>query len=158
MSWNNWNRWERLRAIRAEINSKRAASAADVARALGVTRNTIIGMCNRWDIILPGTGALGARRAAQSRAKNKPSRPPGERSLAYNIKQRSEREPVKLMDAPESVIDSHPITLMDTRLHHCMYPLWDDSVLPEARLYCGGHVNDGSYCDVHKSIVYREIS
>jgi hypothetical protein len=76
---------------------------------------------------------------------------------AYNIiKKRAERTPVNFIDRPEPAIESVPVPLMETKPHHCRYPLWDDST--SERLCCGATVIDKtSWCEEHLSVVARVI-
>ena len=105
-----------------------------------VTRNAVIGCCDRAGIKLCGTN----RKAKKAPRKRRPK-------LVKHVK------PVlSHLPAPPVAVrpDSPPIPFDSVGAHQCRYPLWDDNVAAADRTVCGAPT-DGSWCAYHRMVVFQ---
>ena len=138
------------------------ASAAELARQIGCTRNAVIGKINRLGL----NGTTKAERIVQA-ARRRAERPPtpkrlnrfeqtrGKVARAFNRQIAApvvEPDPVPVIDVPD-VVGCGLLDLSDTRCH---FPIGD----PQAPGFghCGEAISEGCiYCDRHRRIMYRPI-
>lgn len=146
---------ERVEKIRALwIDGK---SALQIAAALGVTRNTVVGKLQRIGCTgragRPKPEGLAAPAPVMPRAPRRHPTPP-----------KPARAP-----APEIEIDTRPIvedvaivvpmslrvTIVDLHAAMCKWPLGDPQ--SDEFRYCGSEVSCGPYCSGHRRIAYQKV-
>jgi hypothetical protein len=119
---------------------KSGHSSRDIAKAVGKTRNAIIGLIYRFR----SKGLVGYRiepvikKKACPMPKNKVSRQPK----------------IKKLPIPKAkpLQDSEPITFIELQALSCRYVVSDG--LPKDFLFCGKMVISAPYCSDHKALCY----
>ncbi len=157
MDWKRANQQEKIVAIKREIAAG-AQSGNDIAARLGVSRNTIGGMCDRHGIALPGKWAnLGGR------SRKKRSRRRSDVRDARIVAQKSRvSRPAKVKRRRRgrrpNIFTIHP-----TR--DCHFPLWGNErgIDVEDKKYCGEPValnadDAPPYCDDCFEVMHRAPS
>ena len=104
-----------------------------------VTRNAVIGCCDRAGIKLCGTN----RKAKKAPRKRRPK-------LVKHVKPVLSRLPAPPVAVRPS---TPPIPFDSVGAHQCRYPLWDDSVSAEDRTVCGAP--GYPWCADHREIVFQ---
>ena len=124
-------------------------SGLQCGKAMGLSRNSIIGKVSRLGINVRDLGAIERPKKSEKKA---PA--PARRTMPFKpAKQYFER--------PQPIVEGLPVTgrvtLVDLRFHHCRFPINDGG--DEGFLFCG---NDRSgvrpYCAFHSSIAYYKRS
>lgn len=137
-------------AIAAMLRDNR--SAAQIGKAMGRTRNAIIGLVGR-DPDLKRIGLRGN--------KNKPPVPGGGRRRSAVRRKRPSfgvpgpaavRTAPKLPAVPPTPPESLNIPLTEIGAHQCRFAV-NDAAPGETHLFCGA-ASDGSWCVYHRRIVY----
>jgi GcrA cell cycle regulator len=142
---------ERERQLRTML-TYHDMSCAEMARALGVTKNAICGKTSRMGLSIPrpdvdpgsSRGRWLARRREQARARaiarkmGPPEKPP-----------RPLWKPRRVRAEPAQAVSGVPVALVDLTDKTCRWPLWDNHATGD-KMFCGAMVVDGSvYCLTH---------
>ena len=127
-------------------------SAAGIAKAMGETRNAIIGIIHRRHLKLnnpPKNGAKG-RQPKRERAEMKQSRIPG-----VPASEKTQPSPAKVPELPGADHPCQPaamrrVPLIDLRLNECKWPVDHDPTVVGQHLFCGLPTQpERSYCEKH---------
>jgi hypothetical protein len=140
-------KWTAQQDARIREMAELKCSVAEVAAALGVTRNAVIGRAQRMDprpqwALKPAPHRRGLPGSAEAVAITK--RRGGRRRGRYNGPDMSEHQP-----APAAAPPSLDVAVLDLREHHCRYPYGNR--VPY--LFCGAEPERGcSYCAFHRAM------
>ena len=127
-------------------------SCIEMARALGVTKNAIVGKTNRMGLSVPRPDpAVGdaVRRArldrrnecARLRAAGRKEDPKPPRPLW---------KPRRVRAEPAQAVTGEPVDIVGLTAKTCRWPLWEDRGASGDKMYCGAAVVVGSrYCSIH---------
>ena len=160
------DRLELTRRIR-ELVGERGMTRRNAAIELGVSRNTVCGICSRSGIGLrPRAPSASVERAAAVKAPPRPHAAPApvERAAAVKAPPKPEPPPASRaaslppVPVPRSVIAGpmQCVSLLDLEEHHCRWPVADAHSEGEMR-YCGRQrEGSGPYCAEHASIARDE--
>ena len=108
-------------------------SSREIAQALGVTRNAVIGKSRR----------IGLNWAAR---KGKPPKPP--------LRRPRKRKPLPFMARRIKPKPTGPVHFRDLEAHHCRWIPGE----PSSQLYCGAErVQGSSYCGTHTRAAYVRL-
>lgn len=152
IDWKSLTTVERAQAVRDRIAAG-DGSASIIAASLGTTRNSIIGLCRRNNIVLPGDASMGGRKSGKANAEKlrsaKPAKPkPPKPPLSGVVKTmpKAERAP-----EPEPIVGGKPF--IELREGDCKWPLWDR--LPQFASqapHCGEPTAHGeTWCSHHSA-------
>ena len=115
---------------------KLGLSTTDIAENMNTTRNSIIGICTRRNILLNG------RRTSWKEAQKTDVHITKERPLLRNLK----CQPLP----PERKIDHKPLSLMQITGKQCRYIIGE----PRNMTCCGKPIMKSDYCPMHYQICY----
>lgn len=180
-AWEDMSKEERADLVRFYLVDK-GLSYGQLATALGVTRNTIAGICNRNGIKIGGKGKVIAIPGSPTPPSNVVPFPVAERpeeGLAEMAKKLRAKRKVNTQSMVIAVMagkrapppdyapkapptkeeywrplpESQPISVLDANLRHCRWPVSEDN-----KTWCGCRIKDGSvYCPAHHALAYRPI-
>lgn len=136
---------ERIRRIKEFWHP--GITSTEIARTLGVTRNSVIGIFKRH------AEALKPCRLEPKNSRRTPSETsnakPRVRVKAVMRKPEPEPEPELEPEAPPEPLH---LSLMDLERHHCRFPLGDGP-----HTFCGNERKQGSsYCSYHHNLTWAE--
>ena len=138
---------ERIEQLRACIGS--GMTCSQIAAAIGVSRNAVIGKIHRLGLSSGRPAGVSARTNCPPRARH--SRGPTQRRLlrlAYAQAAIDETLP------DISVISAHPCSLVDIAARQCRWPIGDPASTDF--LFCGNDaINGFTYCVGHARMAYR---
>jgi GcrA cell cycle regulator len=138
---------ERERQLRTML-TYHDMSCAEMARALGVTKNAICGKTSRMGLSIPrpdvdpesSHGRRLARRREQARVRKMgpPPRPP-----------RPLWKPRRVRAEPAQAVSGGPVDIVGLTAKTCRWPLWDNHATGD-KMYCGAMTVEGQpYCILH---------
>ena len=135
---------ERVEQLKSGVNA--GLSCAQIANAIGMSRNAVIGKINRLGL---------------SRGRNPTAPRPREGVLIRRPKVLTQRLMLKALfaSAPiaEDVVSSEPCSLLNLAPRKCRWPINDVGTV--GFTFCGNTTVDGmSYCAGHARIAYRGSS
>lgn len=152
--WAAMDQEDRLAAIHAAIVAG-AGSAAEIAEMVGTGRNSVIGMCHRHGIALPGSRIYGGKKGgAKSVAVSRPvvklnktrrgKKKVGQKAPrpAAPIPEASSVVTEPVIVAPEPAVAVSGVELLDRRRDQCSWPLWHPG--DDHRRVCGRPVAGGA--------------
>lgn len=152
--------WTPAKSDRAEALYRSGQSCSRIAKALGATRNAVIGKLHRMGVSvgMKGRANVGNGRSAVTRAKAAPKRsfvplPEGGDRLEAHRREMA-GSGVALVAALENELADAAIRLMDRRRFQCAWPVGKPP-RPAEQLCCGAMVQPGrptsteSYCPHH---------
>ena len=138
---------ERIEQLRSCIGS--GMTCSQIAAAIGVSRNAVIGKIHRLGLSSGRPAGASARANCPPRARH--SRGPTQRRLlrlAYAQAAIDETLP------DISVISAHPCSLVDIAARQCRWPIGDPASTNV--LFCGNDaINGFTYCVGHARMAYR---
>lgn len=157
MTWQSMTTAEKIEAIRPFV--EKDATASETGRALGCSRNAIIGMWHRHGDILGRVKVTNAKRAKEGRVDIKPGNIPAEpRPAPVEPRKTAWLRPVLKMararpEAASGQGDGKPVRLIDTDAFHCR---WIDGDPSSDATCCGAlRVSETSpYCAAHHARAY----
>lgn len=126
---------ERVAAVRDLAGA--GCSGNEIAACFGVTRNTIIGVCWRNKIPLGGADPDPKRRSACANARARIA------SKRQEVRTRTTAPVPQVAKASPPPPAGIPLEALTKTT--CRWPLLDG--VPQ--LFCGGHTDDGRYCQHH---------
>ena len=131
---------------------RRGEVASAIGRALGKTKNSIIGKAHRLKLP-PRRSPIGMTKAARARARSElgpepmPERLPGVSRFLGPEPEPEAARPLKLAETAKSA-----------RYKPCLWPMWPDGAKPTHE-YCGERRQVGSsYCQAHHKRAYTGYS
>jgi len=124
-------RTETLRTLRSDGHSAR-----EISRALGITRNAVMGKIHRL-----GLSAADPRFRQPAPAKARIPKP-----------RKRKEKPVKAVSPPPG-----GIPFLDGSDRYCRFPLWDDNTPLDDKMICGAPPEpDTKYCATHKARMFQK--
>ncbi|MFY9897079.1 MAG: GcrA family cell cycle regulator [Xanthobacteraceae bacterium] len=124
-------------------------TCSQIAAAIGVSRNAVIGKIHRLGLSSGRPAGAGARANCPPRARH-PRGPTQRRLLRLAYAQ----APLDEIMSSIAVISTHPCTLMDIDTHQCRWPIGDPA--STHFLFCGNDAIAGlTYCVGHARMAYR---
>ena len=128
-------RIDELRAL-----AERGLSAAQIAEAMGATKNQIIGACHRLGVRLTYKAPPKPKVVRETRARTRNvTHAPRVRVAPFVVKPRRR---------------SRPVTLMQLEPQHCRWPIGDPR--EKSFRFCGDERKDEHpYCGAHFRVAYR---
>lgn len=127
--------WTKERLAIMAARWKAGDSAGVIAKALGTTRNAIMGRIYRDGL---------ARSPAQPRVK-----------ISRTYRPRKPRKPQRSPETPSTPNLTNPVSIMSLGLHACRWPLGDP--LREGFGYCGvDHLDGQPYCQFHDRLAHTQ--
>jgi GcrA cell cycle regulator len=138
---------ERIEQLRSCVGS--GMTCSQIAAAIGVSRNAVIGKIHRLGLSSGRPAGAGARANCPPRARH-PRGPTQRRLLRLAYAQ----APLDEIMSSIAVISTHPCTLMDIDTHQCRWPIGDPA--STHFLFCGNDAIAGlTYCVGHARMAYR---
>jgi len=138
---------ERIEQLRSCVS--RGMTCSQIAAAIGVSRNAVIGKIHRLGISSGRPAGAPARANCPPRARH-PRGPTQRRLLRLAYAQ----APLDAILSDVVVISLHPCTLVDIDRHQCRWPIGDPAT-PNF-LFCGNDAIRGfAYCVGHARLAYR---
>jgi GcrA cell cycle regulator len=137
----------RIEELRACVD--RGMTCSQIAAAIGVSRNAVIGKIHRLG--LSSGRPAGASKRANCPPRARHPRGPTQRRL---LRLAYARAPLDEILSSMVVISTHPCTLMDIDVHQCRWPIGDPASTDF--LFCGNDAIGGfAYCLGHARMAYR---
>jgi GcrA cell cycle regulator len=138
---------ERIEQLRACVDN--GMTCSQIAAAIGVSRNAVIGKIHRLGLSSGRPAGAGARANCPPRARH--SRGPTQRRL---LRLAYARAPLDEILSAIVVISTHPCSLIDIDAHQCRWPIGDPA--STNFLFCGNDAIAGfTYCVGHARMAYR---
>jgi GcrA cell cycle regulator len=138
---------ERIEQLRACVGS--GMTCSQIAAAIGVSRNAVIGKIHRLGLSSGRPAGASARANCPPRARH--SRGPTQRRL---LRLAYARAPLDEILSGIVVISTHPCSLIDIDAHQCRWPIGDPA--STNFLFCGNDAIAGfTYCLGHARMAYR---
>ena len=138
---------ERIEQLRAHVGS--GMTCSQIAAAIGVSRNAVIGKLHRLGLSSGRPAGASARANCPPRARH--SRGPTQRRL---LRLAYARAPLDEIMSGVVVISTHPCSLIDIDTHQCRWPIGDPA--STNFLFCGNDAIVGfTYCVGHARMAYR---
>ena len=138
---------ERIEQLRSCVDS--GMTCSQIAAAIGVSRNAVIGKIHRLGISSGRPAGAGARANCPPRARH--SRGPTQRRL---LRLAYARAPLDEILSGMVVISTHPCSLIEIDTHQCRWPIGDPG--STNFLFCGNDSIAGfTYCLGHARLAYR---
>ena len=131
----------------------RGMTTGQIAKALNVTKNSIIGKVHRLCL----TARPSPIKKTSEKAEKKPAAAPKAPKPAKSVAKAAPEKPVKdcceSAKAPEPAVEETNIPLVKLDNHTCRWPLGDPR--DDDFCFCGKRVKTGqTYCEEHASIAY----
>jgi GcrA cell cycle regulator len=146
---NSTSTWtpERIEQLRACVGN--GMTCSQIAAAIGVSRNAVIGKIHRLGLSSGRPAGASARANCPPRARH--SRGPTQRRL---LRLAYARTPLDEILSAVVVISTHPCSLIDIDAHQCRWPIGDP--VSTNFLFCGNDAIAGfTYCLGHARMAYR---
>jgi len=138
---------ERIEQLRSCIGS--GMTCSQIAAAIGVSRNAVIGKIHRLGLSSGRPASASARANCPPRARH--SRGPTQRRL---LRLACAHAPLDEILSSVVVISTHPCSLIDIDAHQCRWPIGDPA--STNFLFCGNDAIAGfTYCLGHARMAYR---
>lgn len=138
---------ERIEQLRSCIGS--GMTCSQIAAAIGVSRNAVIGKIHRLGLSSGRPAGASARANCPPRARH--SRGPTQRRL---LRLAYAQAPLDQIMSSIVVISTHPCSLIDIDPHQCRWPIGDPA--STNFLFCGNDALAGfTYCVGHARMAYR---
>ena len=138
---------ERIEQLRSCIGS--GMTCSQIAAAIGVSRNAVIGKIHRLGLSSGRPAGASARANCPPRARH--SRGPTQRRL---LRLAYAQAPLDQTMSSIVVISTHPCSLIDIDPHQCRWPIGDPA--STNFLFCGNDALAGfTYCVGHARMAYR---
>jgi GcrA cell cycle regulator len=138
---------ERIEQLRSCIGS--GMTCSQIAAAIGVSRNAVIGKIHRLGLSSGRPAGASARANCPPRARH--SRGPTQRRL---LRLAYAQAPLDEIMSSIVVISTHPCSLVDIDPHQCRWPIGDPA--STNFLFCGNDALAGfTYCVGHARMAYR---
>jgi GcrA cell cycle regulator len=138
---------ERIEQLRACVDN--GMTCSQIAAAIGVSRNAVIGKIHRLGLSSGRPAGASARANCPPRARH--SRGPTQRRL---LRLAYARAPLDEILSAIVVISTHPCSLIDIDAHQCRWPIGDPA--STNFLFCGNDAIAGfTYCVGHARMAYR---
>ena len=148
-STGTWNP-ERIEQLKSCV--ERGMTCSQIAAAIGVSRNAVIGKIHRLGLSSGRPAGAPARANCPPRARH-PRGPTQRRLLRLAYAQASLDE----IMSDVVVMSLHPCSLMDIDSHQCRWPIGDPAATNF--LFCGNDAIAGlTYCVGHARMAYRPAS
>ena len=137
----------RIEQLRACVGT--GMTCSQIAAAIGVSRNAVIGKIHRLGLASGRPAGAGARVDCPPRARH--PRGPTQRRL---LRLAYARAPLDEIMSGIVVISTHPCSLIDIDAHQCRWPIGDPATTDF--LFCGNDAIGGfTYCVGHARMAYR---
>jgi GcrA cell cycle regulator len=138
---------ERIEALRACV--ERGMTCSQIAAAIGVSRNAVIGKIHRLGLSSGRPAGAATRATCPPRARH--SRGPTQRRL---LRLAYAHAPLEEIMSDIAVVSTHPCSLIDIDTHQCRWPIGDPAA--SNFLFCGNDAIAGfAYCVGHARMAYR---
>ena len=138
---------ERIEQLRSCVGS--GMTCSQIAAAIGVSRNAVIGKIHRLGLSSGRPAGAGARANCPPRTRH--PRGPTQRRL---LRLAFARAPLDEILSAVVVISTHPCSLIDIDTHQCRWPIGDPA--STNFLFCGNDAIAGfTYCLGHARMAYR---
>ena len=138
---------ERIEQLRSCVGN--GMTCSQIAAAIGVSRNAVIGKIHRLGLSSGRPAGAGSRANCPPRARH--PRGPTQRRL---LRLAFARAPLDEILSGVVVISTHPCSLIDIDAHQCRWPIGDPA--STNFLFCGNDAIAGfTYCLGHARIAYR---
>jgi GcrA cell cycle regulator len=138
---------ERIEQLRNCIGS--GMTCSQIAAAIGVSRNAVIGKIHRLGLSSGRPASASARANCPPRARH--SRGPTQRRL---LRLAYAQAPLDEIMSSVVVVSTHPCSLIDIDPHQCRWPIGDPA--STNFLFCGNDALAGfAYCVGHARMAYR---
>jgi len=138
---------ERIEQLRSCVES--GMTCSQIAAAIGVSRNAVIGKIHRLGLSSGRPAGAGASANCPPRARH--PRGPTQRRL---LRLAYARAPLDEIMSGMVVISTHPCSLIDIDAHQCRWPIGDPA--STNFLFCGNNAIAGfAYCVGHARMAYR---
>jgi GcrA cell cycle regulator len=138
---------ERIEQLRSCVGS--GMTCSQIAAAIGVSRNAVIGKIHRLGLSSGRPAGAGASANCPPRARH--PRGPTQRRL---LRLAYARAPLDEIMSGMVVISTHPCSLIDIDAHQCRWPIGDPA--STNFLFCGNDAIAGfAYCVGHARMAYR---
>jgi GcrA cell cycle regulator len=138
---------ERIEQLRSCIGS--GMTCSQIAAAIGVSRNAVIGKIHRLGLSSGRPAGASARANCPPRARH--SRGPTQRRL---LRLAYAKAPLDEIMSSMVVVSTHPCSLIDIDPHQCRWPIGDPA--STNFLFCGNDALAGfTYCVGHARMAYR---
>lgn len=138
---------ERIEQLRSFVGN--GMTCSQIAAAIGVSRNSVIGKIHRLGLSSGRPAGASARANCPPRARH--SRGPTQRRL---LRLAYARAPLDEILSGIVVISTHPCSLIDIDAHQCRWPIGDPA--SSNFLFCGNDAIAGfTYCLGHARMAYR---
>ncbi|MBO0718117.1 MAG: hypothetical protein J2P55_12370 [Rhizobiales bacterium] len=138
---------ERIAQLRSCVGN--GMTCSQIAAAIGVSRNAVIGKIHRLGLSSGRPAGAGARVSCPPRARH--PRGPTQRRL---LRLAYARAPLDEILSGVVVISTHPCSLIDIDTHQCRWPIGDPA--STHFLFCGNDAVAGfAYCVGHARMAYR---
>jgi GcrA cell cycle regulator len=141
---------ERERQLRTMLTYHQM-SCAEMARALGVTKNAIIGKTNRMGLSTPfkPAGCSDPARRARLDRRNELARLRAVERKKDPKPPRPLWKPRRVRAEPAQAVSGGPVDIVGLTAKTCRWPLWDNHATGD-KMFCGALVVEGSvYCLTH---------
>ncbi len=138
---------ERIEELRACV--ERGMTCSQIAAAIGVSRNAVIGKIHRLGLSSGRPAGASTRANCPPRARR--PRGPTQRRL---LRLAYAHAPLDEIMSEIAVISTHPCSLIDIDTHQCRWPIGDPA--STNFLFCGNDAIGGfAYCVGHARMAYR---
>jgi GcrA cell cycle regulator len=138
---------ERIEQLRVCVGN--GMTCSQIAAAIGVSRNAVIGKIHRLGLSSGRPAGASARANCPPRARH--SRGPTQRRL---LRLACAHAPLDEILSSVVVISTHPCSLIDIDAHQCRWPIGDPA--STNFLFCGNDAIAGfTYCLGHARMAYR---
>jgi GcrA cell cycle regulator len=138
---------ERIERLKSCVGS--GMTCSQIAAAIGVSRNAVIGKIHRLGLSSGRPAGASARANCPPRARH--SRGPTQRRL---LRLAYAQVPLDEIMSSVVVISTHPRSLIDIDPHQCRWPIGDPA--STNFLFCGNDAITGfAYCVGHARLAYR---
>jgi len=138
---------ERIEQLRSCVES--GMTCSQIAAAIGVSRNAVIGKIHRLGLSSGRPAGAGSRANCPPRVRH--PRGPTQRRL---LRLAYARAPLDEIMSSMVVISTHPCSLIDIDTHQCRWPIGDPA--SASFLFCGNDAIAGfTYCVGHARMAYR---
>lgn len=126
-------------------------TTGQIAKALGVTKNSIIGKVHR--LCLTARPSPIKKAPAKAEKKQAPATKPATTAKATKKPTKPVKEPAPVVEKTETFVEETNIPLVKLDNHTCRWPLGDPR--DDDFCFCGKRIKTGqTYCEEHAAIAY----